>query len=79
MTTNLKAVPFYIVCRLHSVFSDVACFDDNFARSALIDLDPKEKMAGQTSAILDMLFDQSDGILKEEVPEIQTLDFVSFF
>lgn len=32
-------------------------------------------MAGQTSAILDMLFDQSEGILKEEVPEIQTLDF----
>jgi hypothetical protein len=33
-------------------------------------------MAGQ-SAILDMLFDKSEGILKEEVPEIQTLDFVS--
>lgn len=31
-------------------------------------------MAGQ-SAILDMLFDKSEGILKEEVPEIQTLDF----
>lgn len=32
-------------------------------------------MAGQASAILDMLFDRSEGILKEEIPEIQTLDF----
>lgn len=29
------------------------------------------------SAVLDLLFDQSDGILKEEVPAIQTIDFSS--
>lgn len=34
-------------------------------------------MAGQPTAILDMLFDQCDGVLKEEIPEIQTLDFSS--
>ena len=33
-------------------------------------------MSGDT-AVLDLLFDQCDGVLKEEVPAIQTLDFVS--
>lgn len=32
-------------------------------------------MAGQTTAVLDILFDKSEGILKDELPEIQTLDF----
>lgn len=35
-------------------------------------------MAGQSTAILDLLFDHCDGVLaKEEIPDIQTLDFVS--
>ena len=36
-------------------------------------------MEGQSTAILDLLFDTDDGILvKEDMPEIQTLDFVSY-
>ncbi|WAR00404.1 CR3L3-like protein [Mya arenaria] len=35
-------------------------------------------MAGQPTAILDLLFDQSDGVLaKETIPDIHTLDFSS--
>lgn len=29
--------------------------------------------------ILDLLFDQNEGLLKEEVPEVQTIDFVSIW
>lgn len=34
-------------------------------------------MAGESTAVLDLLFDQCDGVLTKEVPEVQTLDFVS--
>lgn len=34
-------------------------------------------MSGDSTAVLDLLFDQCDGVLKEEAPAIQSLDFVS--
>lgn len=32
-------------------------------------------MSGDSTAVLDLLFDQCDGVLKEEAPAIQSLDF----
>jgi len=55
----------------------VAYFDALTSNSPSLNLEPT-KMAGQPTAILDLLFDQSDGVLtKENFPEIPSLDFVS--
>lgn len=35
--------------------------------------------AHQPNDVLDLLFDNTDGLLKEEIPQVQTLDFVSCF